>query len=150
MEVVGHDNKKVLWEVVDGHVVEEPSYHEDIGLRGFDFNISDKYEEGVVREGCSEPYLLMLIKLWPGDWISKLKRTNRKVDEENGKSLNKGNVRYQKFVAFSRNEFWKNIGCLVSAPTFGLGGSRMWEKEEDLKLSGKNMKRLYIRVKVDR
>ena len=67
VEVAGHDKKQVLWEVVCDHVVEEPSDHEDIGLRGFDFNILDEYEEGVVREGCSEPYLKILIKLWPGD-----------------------------------------------------------------------------------
>ena len=30
VEVVGHDNKKVLWEVVGDHVVEEPCDHEDI------------------------------------------------------------------------------------------------------------------------
>ena len=63
VEVFDHDKKKVIWEVVDDHVVEEPSDHEDIGLRGFDFNIFDKDEEGVVSEGCSEPYLLMSIKL---------------------------------------------------------------------------------------
>ena len=57
VEVVGPDKKKVLWEVVDDHVVEDPSDQEDIGLRGFDFNISDEDEEGVVREGCSEPSL---------------------------------------------------------------------------------------------
>ena len=50
--------------------------------------------------------------------------------EENGKVLNKGNVRYRKVCRFSSNELWKNIGCLVSAHTFGLGGSRLWEKEE--------------------
>ena len=66
VEVVGHDKKRVLWEVVDDHVVEEPSDQKDIGLQGW----------GLVREGCSEPYLLMLIKLWPGDWISQLKRIN--------------------------------------------------------------------------
>ena len=27
VEVVGHNNNKVLWEVVDNHVVEEPSDH---------------------------------------------------------------------------------------------------------------------------
>ena len=48
VEVVGHDKKKVLWEVVGDHVVEEPCDQEDIGLRGFDFNISDEDEEGVV------------------------------------------------------------------------------------------------------
>ena len=50
VEVVGHNNKKVLWEVVGDHVVEEPCDHEDIGLRGFDFNIFDEDEEGIVRE----------------------------------------------------------------------------------------------------
>ena len=78
VEVLGHDKKKVIWEVVGDHAVEEPSYHEDIGLRGFDFNIFDEDKEGVVREGCSELYLEMLIKLWPGDWIDKLKRRNLK------------------------------------------------------------------------
>ena len=149
VEFVGHDKRKVLWEVVGDHLVKEPSDHEDIRLRGFDFNISDKDEEGVVREGCSDLYFLMLIKIWLRDWISQLKSMNQKFDEENGKALNKGNVRYRKVRCFSGNEFWKNIGCLVSAPTFGIGGSRLREKEEDLKLSGKNMKRRSIWVKVD-
>ena len=65
------------------------------------------------------------------------------------KALNKGNVWYRKFRRFSSNEFWKNVGCLVSAPTFGLGESRLWEKEEELKLSGKKRKRRSIWVKVD-
>ena len=34
-----------------------------------------------MREECSEPYLKMLVKLWPGGWIDHLKRMNRKVDE---------------------------------------------------------------------
>ena len=126
---MGHDKKKVLWEVVGDHVVEEPCDHEDIGLRGFDFNISDEDEEGFGREECSGPYLKTSIKLWPGDLIDQLKRMNRKVDEENGKQRFKGNVWYRKVRRFSSCELWKNIGCLVSARTFGLGGSRLWEKE---------------------
>ena len=39
MEIVGHNKKKLLWEVVDDRVVEDPSDHKVIGLRGFDFNI---------------------------------------------------------------------------------------------------------------
>ena len=127
----------MLWGVVGDHVVEDPSDHKDIGLRGFDFNIFDEDKEGVVREGCSEPYLNFLIKPWPGYWIDQLKRMNLKSDEENGKQLVKGNVWYCKVRRFSSCEFWKNIGCLVSAPTFGFGMSRLWEKEEELKLSGK-------------
>ena len=42
MEVVSHDKKKVIWEVVDNHVVEEPTDHEEIGIQGFDFNVSDQ------------------------------------------------------------------------------------------------------------
>ena len=91
----------------------------------------------------------MLIKLWPGYWISHLKRMNQKVYEEYGKALNKGNVRYRKFCRFSSNEFWKNIGCLVSDPTFGLGGSRLWEEEEYLKIIGKKRKRRSIPIKMD-
>ena len=69
MEVVGHDKNKVLWEVVDDHVVEEPTDHDEIGLWGFDINFLDEDEKGVGREWSSEfPYLLMLIKLWPGNW----------------------------------------------------------------------------------
>ena len=71
----------------------------------------------------------MLIKLWPRYWKTHLKRMNQKVDEENEKVFYKGNLGYQKVCRFSRNKFWNNIGCLVSAPTFGLGGSRLWEKE---------------------
>ena len=48
VEVVGHDKTKVLWEVVGDNVVEEPSDHEDIGVRGFGFNISGEDEGG----GC--------------------------------------------------------------------------------------------------
>ena len=48
MEVFGHNKKKVLWEVVNNHVVEEPTDHEEMGLRGFGFNVFDNYEEGVV------------------------------------------------------------------------------------------------------
>ena len=101
MEVVSHDNKKVIWGVVDDHAVEEPTYHEDIGLWGFYFNFFGEDEEGVVREGSSEfPYLLMLIKLWPGDCMNQIKRINQKIYEENGKSLNKVNVRYRKVHRF--------------------------------------------------
>ena len=67
----------------------------------------------------------MSINLWPGNWETQLNRINHKVDEDNGKALGKGYGRYRKVRWFSRNEVWKNIGCIVSAPTVGIGGSRM-------------------------
>ena len=72
---------------------------------------------------------------------------NKTVDEENGGEGTKEHGLFQKLRRFSRNEFWKKIGCLWSAPTFGLGGSRLWEK--DPKISGKNRKRSSIIPKVD-
>ena len=91
----------------------------------------------------------MLFNLWPGDFMTRLKVINQNLDEENGKASNKGNVRYRKVHQFSSNKFWKNIGCLVSAPTFGLGGSRLWEKEEGINLILKKSKRRSIRINVD-
>ena len=35
VEVSDKDGKRVIWEVVDDHVVEEGVEHEDLGLRGF-------------------------------------------------------------------------------------------------------------------
>ena len=58
------------------------------------------------------------------------------------------NGRYRKVFQFSSNGFWKNIGCIVSAPTFGLGWSNLWEKEEAQKISTKKRKRFSIRIKV--
>ena len=74
---------------------------------------------------------------------------DQKVDEDNGKAFGKGNIRYRKVCRFSSNAFWKNIGCLVSAPTFGLGGSSLLDKEEDINISGKKRKIRSIWMKVD-
>ena len=49
MEFITHYGKKVIWEVVDNHIIEDPSDHNEIVIRVFDFNFSDKYEKGVGR-----------------------------------------------------------------------------------------------------
>ena len=69
--------------MVDSNVVEEATGHDEIGLRGFNFSLFDKDEKGVGREGSSEfSYLIILIKLWPGNWDTQLKIMNQKVDEK--------------------------------------------------------------------
>ena len=83
----------------------------------------------------------MLMKLWPGDWDNQLERMNMWADGDNGKAVVMVKVRARKFWRFSSNEFWKNVGCLVSAPTFGLVGSRLTEKKEAQKKSAKKRKR---------
>ena len=68
VKVVGHDKKNFIWEVVDDHVVEEPTDHEEIGLWGFDFILfNEDEEEVVIKRSIEFPYLLMLINLWPGN-----------------------------------------------------------------------------------
>ena len=68
VEFVGHDRKKVIWEVQYNHVIEEPTDHNEIGQWGLDFNLFNEKEKGVGRERSSEfPYLLMLINLRHGD-----------------------------------------------------------------------------------
>ena len=72
---------------------------------------------------------------------------NNKVDEDNVGEVTKEHRRFQKLCRFSRNEFWKSVGCLLSAPTFVIGGSKLWEK--DTKIYGKKRKRSLIQSKVD-
>ena len=149
VEVVGHDGKKVLSGVVNDHVVEELADHDEIGLQGFHFKFSGEGEKGVGTEGSSEfPSLLILIKVWPVDWKTQLNMTNQKADEDNGKALVKEIGWHRKVCRFSINEFWKNIGCLVSAVTFGTEGLRLWEKEDDINISVKNTNRCSISIKV--
>ena len=95
MEVFGCDGRKFVWEVVDDHVVEEATDHNEIGLRDFDFNFFDKDEKGVGREGSSElPYLFVSGKLWHGDWKTQYNKMNLRLDEDNGKAMAIGNGWY--------------------------------------------------------
>ena len=68
--------------MLDDHVVEEGKGHDEIGLQGFYFNIFEENEEGLVRKVFSwYPYLLMLMKLWPGYFNNQLERVDIKLDE---------------------------------------------------------------------
>ena len=50
VEVYDKERKKLIWEVVDYHMVEEGVEHEEIRLRGFDFNLFDEERERCVGE----------------------------------------------------------------------------------------------------
>ena len=96
----------------------------------------DEDEGGLVRERLSDyPYLLMLMNICPGDWYNQLERINMRLHEENGRAVEMVKGRDQKVWKCSGNKFWKNICCIISYPTFGLGGSRLWEKCEAQKIS---------------
>ena len=50
------------------------------------------------------------------------------MDEENIRDMEK--VKISKVHRFLINEYWKNIGCLILAPTVGIGVYILWEKGE--------------------
>ena len=73
VDVTDKDRRKVNWEVVDNHVVEEEVEHEELSIRGFDFNLFDEDREGCVGDDVKEfTYLLMIINLWSRDWEEQL------------------------------------------------------------------------------
>ena len=66
-------------------MVEEGVEHEELGLRDFNFNLFIEDMEVCVGDDVKElTYLLMLMKLRPGDWEENIDRMNKKVDEDNG------------------------------------------------------------------
>ena len=68
MEVVSHNGKKILLKVVDDHVLEEATDHDEIRLKGFDLNFLNEDKKEVSREGPNEfPYLLILINICTED-----------------------------------------------------------------------------------
>ena len=73
VEVSDKDRKKVILDIVDDRLVEEGIDHEEIGLRGFDFNLFNEERKGCVGDDVKElPYLLILMKLWLGGWREQL------------------------------------------------------------------------------
>ena len=46
VEVLGSYGNKVVWEVIEDHVFEDPKENDDIGIRGFDFNFFVEYKGG--------------------------------------------------------------------------------------------------------
>ena len=71
-----------------------------------------------------------------------------RVDGNNGRSMGIGKGRIRKLWWFSSNEYWNNVGYLILARTFGLGGSRLREKEEQQNISENKSKSRSIWLKV--
>ena len=87
-------------------MVEEGVEHEELSLRGFDFNLFNEERKGCVGDDVKElPYLLMIMQLWPGYWEEQLDRTNKKADEDNGKGKTQENRQFWKLRRFSSKKF---------------------------------------------
>ena len=109
------------------HVIEEKKDYTYIGLRGFDYSLFEEKKGGRELEGLDGfPYLKHLIKLWPGDWEKQMEIMNEAVTMKNRVIFNGGGKRQVK--NFTRQEFWKFIGCILSAVTYGKKGRNLWSE----------------------
>ena len=117
----------IVWTCVKDHVIDEKEDHKDIGIRGFDYRLFEEEEgRGKLEVLDGSPYLKHLIKLWPGDWEKQMKKKNEAVCMKNRVTLNGGGKRQVK--NFTRQEFWKFIGFILSSVTYGKKGCKLWSE----------------------
>ena len=116
---------KSVWTCVKDHIIEEKKDYKNIGLHVFDYSLFEEKKGGGKRKGLDGyTYLKHLIRLWPGDWEKQKEKMNEAVSMKNHVTLNGGGKRQVK--KFIRKEFWKCIGCILSAVTYGKKGRNLW------------------------
>ena len=109
------------------HVIDEKEEYKEIGLRGLDYSLFEEKKGRDKQEGLDGfPYLKHLIKLWPGDWEKQMEKINEAVTMKNCVTVNGGGKRQVK--KFTRQEFWKCIGCILWAVTYGKKGRNLWSE----------------------
>ena len=92
-------------------------------------NTTEEEEGGGVQEGLDGyPYLMHITKLWPEDWVKQTAKTNQVVGEKNRLDTSVGRKRL--VHPFTRNEFWKYIGRIISAVKFRVKRYWLWGKPE--------------------
>ena len=109
------------------HIIDEKEDYKDIGLHGFYYKSFEEEESGGTREGLDGyPYLKHLVQLWLVDWVRHIEKMNEVVFIKNCSTSNGGGKRPVK--PFKRQEFWKCIGCILSAVTYGKKGRKLWSE----------------------
>ena len=71
-------------------------------------------------------YLKNLIQLWPGDWVKQMEKINEAVGMKNCVTVGGGRKRI--LCPFIRQQFWKGIGCVILAVTYGKKGQKLWSE----------------------
>ena len=99
----------IVWTCVKENIFEEKEDYESIGLRCFDYKLFESNEgKGVREELDGYPYLMHINKLWPGDWVKQMTKTNQAVGGKNRLDTSVG--RKWPIHPFTSNELWKCIG----------------------------------------
>ena len=118
---------KIVWTCVKEHIIEDKEDYKEIRLHGFDYSLFEEKKGGGKREGLDGlPYLKHLIKLWPGNWEKQMEKMNEAVCMKNRVTLNRRGKRRVKI--FTSQEFWKCIGCILLAVTYGKKGRNLWSE----------------------
>jgi hypothetical protein len=108
-------------------------YQDGIGLVGFDF--PELFKPETAGHAYNFPYLLLLQKMWPGDWRQQLRQLNLKIEATNAAERGKG----KKINGVSEQEWWVFIGIIISAGPQGKGGNKLWEKPSHHREAGRGM-----------
>ena len=87
------------------NIIEEKEEYEAIGLRGFDYKLSEEEESVGVRDGLDGyPPLNHAIQLWSGDWENQMAKMNAMVGMKNCLLISVG-----KEMVTVRSSFYKAI-----------------------------------------
>ena len=99
----------IVWTCVKDHTTDEKEQYEAIGLRGFDYKLSEEEEDGGTREVLyGYPFFKHLIQLFPGDWVNQMAKLNQAAGTKNPLTMGGGGKRI--VCPFRRQDFWKLIG----------------------------------------
>ena len=64
--------------------------------------------------------------MWPVYWVKQMAKMNEAVVINNRNTMNGGGKRLVR--PFKSQEFWKCIGCILSAVTYGNKGQNIWSE----------------------
>ena len=118
-------------------IAEAKEEYKAIGLCGFGCKLFEEEEGEGVQEGLDGyPYFTHLIQLCPGDWVEQVRKMNEAVGEKN--SFDNSGGKKLLVHHFTRNEFWKCIGCILSVVIYGIKVNQIWgETETSVSKQGK-------------
>ena len=86
---------EIVWTCVKDHIINEKEDYKDIGLRGFDYKLSEEEEGGGTRKELDGyPYLNNIIPLWPVDLVRQMEKMNEAVCTKNHFTSNGGGMQY--------------------------------------------------------
>ena len=114
---------------VKDNIIEKKEEHKALGLRGFDYKLFGEEEGGGVRE-VLDGYLHLkhIIQLWPGDWVNQMENLNEMVGINHCLLIPGGKKLLRLVRTFRSQEFWKYIGCIPQAVTYGMKRHKLWRE----------------------